>query len=442
MADDKSGEIAETSGQELRALRSDFVKSADSKDTLLAGAKTLDQADPLSRFRKLFHLPKGVIYLDGNSLGMMPKAALKRINAVASDEWAEGLIRSWNRAGWMELPLKVGDRIAPLVGAKPGEIVVGDSTSVCLFRCLAAALRMQNGRRLILAEADNFPSDSYIAEGLARMFGDVDVCYVDLATPLSKQLTNDAAVFILSHVHYRTAEIRDMRAISEAARKAGVLTLWDLSHSAGAIPVELHAAGADFAVGCSYKYLNGGPGAPAFTWVAPKLLPRAEHPLTGWLGHKSPFAFSEEYVPDPTIKRFITGTPQVLNLSALDEAMKLWADVDQAALREKSMAMTDFFIAGVEAECAGHGLKLRSPRKAKKRGGHVSFSCPDGYPVMRALIDRGVIGDFRMPDIIRFGFAPLYLSFSEVAKAVTILKDVLDNRSWDKPAYKVRAAVT
>ena len=233
-----------------------------------------------------------------------------------------------------------------------------------------------------------------------------------------------------------------MAAINAGTHKAGILTLWDLSHSAGAMPVELNATGADFAVGCSYKYLNGGPGAPAFTWVAPKHLARAEHPLTGWLGHKSPFEFAVTYVPDPTIKRFITGTPQVLNLASLDEAMKLWADVDMQALRDKCMTMTDLFIAGVESECAEHGLVLRSPREAENRGSHVSFSYANGYPLIRALIDRGVIGDFRMPDIIRFGFAPLYLSYADVAKAVAILKDVLDNRLWDKPDYRVRAAVT
>lgn len=410
--------------------------------TLEEKARALDAADPIAPFRARFHIPEGVIYLDGNSLGAMPLAATARLAHVAEKEWADGLIRSWNNADWIRLPISVGDRIAPLVGAGPGEIAVGDSTSINLFKCLAAALKLRPERRVILAEGDNFPTDNYMAEGLAELLGDVEIRFFASGEPLEPLLKPDVAVLLLSHVHYRTARIHDMATVTRAAHDAGMLVLWDLSHSTGAIKVDLAGADADFAVGCSYKYLNGGPGAPAFTWVSQRLIGDARQPLSGWMGHKSPFDFTTGYQPADAIKRFVCGTPQVLSLSTLDECLKIWSDVDLDQLYEKSRLMGEFFIEGVETECGKHGLTLQSPRNPVERGSHVSFGLDVGYPVMRALIDRGVVGDFRAPDTIRFGFAPLYLSFGDIAAAVGHLRRVLDDRLWDVDVYKIRAAVT
>ena len=408
---------------------------------LATRAAALDDADPLAPMRDTFHIPEGVIYLDGNSLGLMPKGVPERVAQVATGEWAEGLIRSWNAAGWFDLPMRVGDRIAPLIGAGPGEIAVGDSTSVNLFKGLAAALQLRPGRRTILAEGENFPTDVYMASGLAALTG-ATVRYLDPGEPVEASIGPDVAVLLLSHVDYRSCAMRDMGAVNAAARAAGALVLWDLSHSTGAVPVDLTAAGSDMAVGCTYKYLNGGPGAPAFIWVRPDLIDAVRQPLEGWMGHAAPFAFSRDYAPAPGARRLVCGTPQVLSLAALDAALMLWERVDQAALWAKSRAMTNFFIAGVEARCAAHGLRLVVPRDAATRGSHVSFDFAHGYEAMQALIARGVIGDFRAPSIMRFGFAPLYLSFVEVARAVEILGEILDGRLWDDPRYRVRAAVT
>lgn len=408
---------------------------------LLARAAALDAADPLAPMREAFRIPEGVIYLDGNSLGLMPKAVPERVAQVATSEWAEGLIRSWNAAGWFDLPMRVGDRIAPLVGAGPGEVAVGDSTSVNLFKGLAAALHLRPGRRTILAEGDNFPTDVYMASGLAALTG-ATVRHLEPGDPVEAALGPDVAVLLLSHVDYRSCAMRDMAAVNAAARAAGALVLWDLSHSTGAVPVDLTGAGSDMAVGCTYKYLNGGPGAPAFMWVHPDLIGQVRQPLEGWMGHAAPFAFSRGYEPAGGARRLVCGTPQVLSLSALDAALALWEGVDMGALVAKSRAMTDFFIAGVEARCAGHGLRLVVPREAAARGSHVSFDFAHGYEAMQALIARGVIGDFRAPSIMRFGFAPLYLSFAEVARAVEMLGEILDGRLWDDPRFRVRAAVT
>jgi kynureninase len=406
-------------------------------------AREYDAADPLARFRTYFHLPAGTIYLDGNSLGAMPLAVTARLANTAKHEWAEGLIRSWNTASWIQLPLTVGDRIAPLIGAGRGEVAVGDSTSVNLFKCLAAALHLRPGRRVILLEQDNFPTDNYMAEGLAALAGDIEIRVFDSTEPIEPHLAaGDVAVVMLSHVHYRTALIQDMSAITTAIHAAGALVIWDLSHSVGAVKVELAKSNADFAVGCTYKYLNGGPGAPAFVWVTPRLAD-TKQPLSGWMGHKDPFAFTPLYDPGLAVKRFVCGTPQVLSLTALDECLKLWSEIDLDQLFEKSRRLTSFFIELVESECQGHNLVLQSPRNVAERGSHVSFGLDRiGYPVMRALIDRGVIGDFRTPNTIRFGFTPLYLAFSDVERAVQVLRQVLDQRLWDVDAYKIRAAVT
>jgi len=405
-------------------------------------ARALDAADPIAQFRERFLLPDGMIYLDGNSLGAMQRNVPGRLAQTTTSEWATGLIRSWDGADWIRLPINVGDRIAPLVGVGAGQIAVGDSTSVNLFKCLAAALKLRPERRTILAEKDNFPTDNYIVQGLAGLFGDVDVRYFPSTERIEPYLDETVAVLVLSHVHYRTSKVHDMTAVTNAAHAVGALVLWDLSHSTGAVNVELAKADADFAVGCSYKYLNGGPGAPAFAWVAPRLVGGVRQPLSGWMGHADPFAFELDYEPGDAIRRFVTGTPQILSLSALDECLKLWAEIDLNQLFAKSRLMTEFFIDLVETECRGHGLSLQSPRNATERGSHVSYGLDIGYPVMRALADRGILGDFRAPDTMRFGFAPLYLRFSDIARAVGTLQQILAERLWDVDAYKVRGSVT
>lgn len=409
---------------------------------LSARAADLDAVDALKDLRKCFHIPPGIIYLDGNSLGLMPKKAAARIAQVAEQEWGNGLIRSWTDAGWFHLPMTVGDRIAPVIGAGPGEVAVGDSTSVNLFKALAAALKLNPTRRVILAEADNFPTDSYMAQGLADLVADVSLRYMANDDP-SSCTTDDVAVVLLSHVDYRSSRKRDMSATTKAVQDKGALILWDLSHTTGAVPCDLLAANADLAVGCTYKYLNGGPGAPAFSWVNPKHAAQVTQPLCGWMGHSAPFDFNREYAPAEGARRWVCGSPQILSLSALDEALKLWESVDLNALWAKSSAMTGFFIDAVESLCADQPLTLSSPRTDEERGSHVSFELEgSGFEVIQAMVDRGVIGDFRTPSTLRFGFAPLYLSFAEVLQAAQCLADVLSTRAWDDDRYRVRGAVT
>lgn len=410
---------------------------------LRARAAALDAADPLAPMRDRFHVPDGVIYLDGNSLGLMPRSVPARLADVATREWADDLIRSWLSAGWFDLPLTVGDRIAPLIGAGAGEVAVGDSTSVNLFKALAAALHLRPGRRVILADGANFPTDSYMAQGLASLVPGVEVRYVEPGEPLERGLGPDVAVLLLSHVDYRTAAVQDMAAVSAAAHAHGALVLWDLSHTTGAVECHLARDGADLAVGCTYKYLNGGPGAPAFMWVHPAHAPHVQQPLAGWMGHASPFAFTRGYEPAAGVRRLVCGTPQVLSLSALDAALAVWADVDRSALFAKSRAMTALFIDAVETHCARHGLTLVGPRDPARRGSHVAFDFVDGgFAVVQALIARGVIGDFRAPAAMRFGFAPLYLRFADVVTAVEQLQHILDTRAWDQPQFRARGAVT
>ena len=410
---------------------------------VFARAAALDAADPLAPLATEFHVPEGVIYLDGNSLGLMPRGVAARLAQVAGSEWAEGLIRSWMDAGWFTLPMTVGDRIAPLIGVGPGEIAVGDSTSVNLFKGLAAALHLNPGRRVVLADGANFPTDAYIAQGLADLVPDVLVRYLEAGQPLSSGLAADVAVLLLSHVDYRTSRVQDMAGVTAEAHARGALVLWDLSHTTGAVRCDLMAADADVAVGCTYKYLNGGPGAPAFTWIHPRHASSVRQPLSGWMGHASPFAFTRKYQPAPGIRRLVCGTPQVLSLAALDEALKVWERVDLQALWAKSRAMTSLFIDAVETWCGSYGVALISPRDAGVRGSHVSFDLAEGgFEVMQALIARGVIGDFRAPAAMRFGFAPLYLSFTQVARAAEHLRDILETREWDQPRFRVRGAVT
>lgn len=412
----------------------------------MESAAALDARDPLAPLRARFSLPSGVIYLDGNSLGALPNGVAERVATVVHEQWGEGLIRSWNDADWYNLPTRVGDRIAPLVGAQPGEIVVGDSTSVSLYRVVAAALSLRPDRHVIVTEAGNFPTDLYILEGIKQMRPDLEIRAVERDVDPASALEG-AAVLVLTHVDYKTGLIRDMKRLSAAAHAAGALAVWDLSHSTGALELDLHGAGADFAVGCGYKYLNGGPGAPSFTWAAPAIASAAQQPLSGWFGHRDPFAFDATYAPAPGIRRFITGTQQVLSLAALDEALKVWESISMREVRAKSMAQTSRFLERVEAGLAEAGidageLRLVSPRDASVRGGQISFAHQNGYAIVQALIAGGVIGDFRAPDLMRFGFSPLYLSFAEIDRAADALVQILATRSWDQPRFTERRVVT
>ncbi len=416
----------------------------------LDDALALDAADPLAPLRAQFDIPDGLIYLDGNSLGVLPRASADRVAQVVRDEWGNGLIGSWNGAGWMELPQRIGDKIARLVGAGAGELVVADSTSVNLFKVLSAALNLQradaSARTRIVSERHNFPTDLYIAEALARERG-LELVLADSPEQLMPLLDGRVAVLMLTHVNYRTGRMHDMAALTRAAQASGALALWDLAHSAGAVPVALNACRADFAVGCGYKYLNGGPGAPAFLWVAPRHADRFWQPLAGWMGHAAPFEFSPHYRPAAGVQRYLCGTPPVLSLAALecgvDTVLAAEAHGGMVALRDKSLALGRAFADGVLRRCAGHGLTLVSPGEDAMRGSQVCFSHAHiGYPVMQALIARGVVGDFRAPDILRFGFTPLYTRFADVWHAVEHLAQVLERGEWREARFNQQAAVT
>jgi kynureninase len=406
-------------------------------------ALALDAADPLAPLREQFVLPEGVIYLDGNSLGVLPKATAARVQQVVQQEWGEGLIRSWNSAGWITLPQRVGDKIARLVGVGARELVVADSTSVNLFKVLSAALNITQAdapqRKVIVSERSNFPTDLYIAEALAKERGFT----LKLVEPeqLPDCLDAQTAVLMLTHVNYRTGRMHDMAALSAAAHEAGALTIWDLAHSAGAVPVALAADGADFAIGCGYKYLNGGPGAPAFVWAHPKHADRFWQPLAGWMGHAAPFEFTPGYRPAEGIARYLCGTPAVLAMAALECGVDTVLAAEMGALRAKSLALTKLFADRVEATCPG--LSLVSPRDDALRGSQVCFAHPEiAYAVVQALIARGVIGDFRAPDILRFGFTPLYVRFVDAWDAAEHLRQVLETEEWRRPEFNQRHAVT
>ncbi|GHC69800.1 kynureninase [Pseudorhodoferax aquiterrae] len=422
--------------------------------TTLQDCRARDAADPLRALRDLFTIPAGVIYLDGNSLGVMPAAAPARIAAAVREEWGTQLIRAWNASGWFDLPQRLGDRLARLVGAQPGELVCTDSTSVNLFKVLSAALKIAAEdapqRRLVVSERSNFPTDLYIAEGLCRERG-YRLQLVDAPEQIAALLP-ETAVLMLTHVNYRTGAMHDMAAMSAAAHAAGALAVWDLAHSAGAVPVDLNGGGADFAVGCGYKYLNGGPGAPAFVWVHPRHAQRFWQPLSGWWGHAAPFAFTPDYQPAPGIARYLCGTQPILSLTGLECGLDTVLAAEplggMAALRAKSLALTDLFIALVEERCAGHGLELVTPRAHAQRGSQVCLSRSEGaYAIVQALIARGVIGDYRagdaqMPDILRFGFTPLYLGFEDVWNAVEHLCEVLASEEWRRSEFNAKHAVT
>ncbi|MCB1366447.1 MAG: kynureninase [Rhodobacteraceae bacterium] len=387
-----------------------------------------------------FHLPDGVIYLDGNSLGPMPLAAPGHVGAMMQDEWAELLITGWNKAGWMELATSVGDRVGGLIGAEPGHVVMGDTLSIKVYQALASALELNPGRKVVLSDNGNFPSDLYIADGLLKSLDAGYELRVVNPEDVAENITDDLAVLMLTEVDYRTGRKHDMAALTKAAHAKGVITIWDLAHSAGAVPVDLAGCKADFAVGCSYKYLNGGPGAPAFIYVNPKWVDQARPALSGWLGHEAPFAFDLDYRPGAGIERMRVGTPPVIALKALETALDIWDMTSMAEVRAASIALCDQFIAGVEAACPQP--TLHSPRNGADRGSQVSFRFDDGFAAMQALIARGVIGDFRAPDVMRFGFTPLYVSPGDVATAVDIIADVINNRLYDRPEYRLKGRVT
>ncbi|MBK1837366.1 kynureninase [Azospirillum sp. YIM B02556] len=392
------------------------------------------------RTRARFRMPEGVIYLDGNSLGPLPIAAEERVARTLADEWGMQLIRGWNSAGWMVQPRKLGDRIARLIGASADSIVVGDTLSIKVYQALAAALAMRPDRRVILSDSGNFPTDLYMAEGLIETLGRGHALTVVAPEEVEAAIGEDVAVLMLTQVDYRTGRLHDMAALTARAHAAGVVTVWDLAHSAGALPVDLAGADADFAVGCTYKYLNGGPGAPAFIYVAPRHAETARPALSGWMGHEAPFAFDPAYRPGAGVERMRVGTPPVIALAALDAALDVWDEVDMADVRRSSIALCDLFIELVEAQCPM--LELASPREADRRGSQVSFRHRQGYAIMQALIDRGVIGDFRAPDVLRFGFTPLYIGEAEVRGAVAVLRQVMDGGLWDRPEYHKKAIVT
>ncbi len=410
-----------------------------------------DAQDPLAALREQFVLPPGKIYLDGNSLGVLPRATPARVAQVVSQEWGQGLIESWNSAGWIDLPERVGDKIARLVGAGAGELVVADSTSVNLFKVLSAALAIAQadapGRRVILSERGNFPTDLYIAEALARQRG-FELVLAEAPNDIEAQLAGGGvAVLMLTQVDYKSGRLHDMAALTRHAHAQGALALWDLAHSAGALPVALNAADADFAVGCGYKYLNGGPGAPAFVWVHPRHAERFWQPLSGWMGHAAPFEFTPSYRPAAGIARYLCGTPPLLSMAALECGVDTVLAAEPLgglpALRAKSLALTDLFIDLVEHHCTGQGLSVVTPREHALRGSQVALARSESaYAIVQALIARGVVGDFRAPDILRFGFTPLYVGFADVWDAVEHLRQVLDKGEWREARFNERAAVT
>ena len=432
-----------------------------------ADCQELDRQDALAPLRDQFSIPPGLIYLDGNSLGVLPTAAAARVAQVVQQEWGQGLIRSWNSAGWMALSQRVGDKIARLVGAGPGELVVADSTSVNLFKVLSAALHLAGvsrgeptpgaggdaahsaQRHVIVSERSNFPTDLYIAQSLAQQHGvRLELLEAEeIPARLAGARGQEVAVLTLTHVNYRTGRMHDMAGLTARAHAAGALTVWDLAHSAGAVPVDLNGAGADFAVGCGYKYLNGGPGAPAFVWAHRRLVDRAWQPLAGWIGHAAPFEFTPDYLPAPGITRYLCGTPPVLSLAALECGVDTVLAAEplggMAALRKKSLALTRLFADLVQARCAGHGLRLVSPTDDARRGSQVCLAREEGaYAIVQALIERGVIGDFRAPDVLRFGFTPLYVGHAEVWDAVEHLRQVLDSGIWRDARFQQRQQVT
>jgi kynureninase len=390
--------------------------------------------------KEMFDLPEGMIYLDGNSLGPLPRAVPERVAQAVTGEWGAHLIKGWNVDGWMAQPALVGDRVGRLIGAPAGSVVMGDTLSIKVYQALSAALSMRPDRKVVLSDNGNFPTDLYMADGLIRQLGHGHELRITDPEAVAGAITEEVAVVMLTQVDYRTGRMHDMAAITKAAHAAGAVMIWDLAHSAGAVPVDMAGSQAEFAVGCTYKYLNGGPGAPAFIYVRPDLADAVEPALAGWLGHAAPFAFDLEYRPAPGVERMRVGTPPVLQMTALDAALDVWDGVAMEDLRAASVALCETFIREVEARCPD--LTLASPREAAERGSQISFRFAHGYAAMQALIARDVIGDFRAPDIMRFGFTPLYVSEEDVLRAAAIIEEVIGDRLWDRPEYLTRQRVT
>ncbi len=399
----------------------------------------LDQGDPLAFARGRFKLPEGLIYLDGNSLGALPAATLDALAKTVEADWGEHLIASWNRARWIDWPTMIASKLAPIVGAKPSELLIADSTSVCLHKLLVAAVKARPGRNQIVTDTKNFPSDLYLAQGVCDLLG-LELKSVAPGDVVEAIDSNTAAV-TLTHVDYRSAKVYEMSEINRAAEAKGALTIWDLSHSSGALDVGLDRNGCKLALGCGYKYLNGGPGSPAFIYVEEAIQNELSNPIPGWMGHKEPFAFSAAYRPGEGISRFLTGTPSILAMAALDAGISTFDGIAIADVQRKSRDLSELFIGLVDRACGGE-LELQSPREPEKRGSHVVFAHPNSYAIIQALIARWVIGDFREPNLMRFGFSPLYNSFSQIARAAEILGDIIQSGEWDQPHFKVRAKVT
>jgi kynureninase len=396
--------------------------------------------DLFERTRAMFDLPDDLVYLDGNSLGAMPREARERVRRELDESWGRELIRAWNTAGWIDLPQRVGDRIGALVGAPTGSVVAGDSTSINLFKALTSALELAAPRMVILSDSGNFPTDLYVAEGVCRLLGRGHELKIVDPEAVESALDERVAVLMLTEVDYRTGRRHDMRALTEKAKALGIVTIWDLAHSAGALPVDVTGCRIDYAVGCGYKYLNGGPGAPAFIYVRPDLQKRVGPALSGWMGHAAPFAFELGYRPAPGIDRLRVGTPPVLSMAALDAALDVFDGVDMLVVRERSITLSEDFVRRIEADCPE--LQLASPRDPARRGSQVSFRFAEGYAAMQALIARGVIGDFREPDVMRFGFTPLYIGFAQVETAARALVEIVRGGLWDRPEFHARNKVT
>ncbi len=397
-------------------------------------------ATDFSRTRGQFHLPDGVTYLDGNSLGPMPHGAMAAATRAIEGEWAQMLIGGWNKAGWMAMPERLGNRIGRLIGAPEGTVVVGDTLSLKVYQVLASALALRPDRRVVLSDTGNFPTDLYMADGLIKMLGDGYELELVAPEDVADAIGERHGAVMLTHVDYRTGRMHDMAAITRKAHAAGAVMVWDLAHSAGAVPVDLAACGAEFAAGCTYKYLNGGPGSPAFAYCRADLCDDASIALQGWLGHAAPFAFDPHYRPAQGIARLRIGTPPVIQMAVLDAALDVWDSVSMKDIRARSLFLTDRFIAAVEAKCPD--LQLVTPRDHASRGSQVSLSHEDGYAIMQALIAEGIIGDFRAPDILRFGFCPLYNTDADVDRAVDVLAQVLAEKRHEQPRFRVRHAVT
>lgn len=405
-------------------------------------ARAQDAADPLIGLRQAFRMPEGRIYLNGNSLGPLTVVASHRMTEVVETEWAVGLTAGWNAHDWMGAPFRIGRKIARLIGADPHEVLCADSTSVNIFKLASAALKVQSDRSVVLSEPGDFPSDLYVLDGVVRTLGGGRRIKLRPAEEIEAALTEEVALLVLGHVHYKTGGLRDMARLTAKAHSVGTLVLWDLSHSAGVLDVDLNGARADLAVGCGYKYLNGGPGAPAFLYVAERHQELLRSPLQGWMGHALPFAFDDAYTPAPGVGRFACGTPSILAMAALEAGVDVAGSAGGAAMQRKARGLGDLFMRVVEAGPAARELELISPRDPEQRGGHVAYRHPDSYAIVRALISRGITGDFREPDVMRFGFSPLFLSHVEVAVAAAVLGDVVSTRAYDDPTFRQRLAVT